>query len=216
MVLGDEHSKTNKLKINCATIYSQNSVKLLGVTIDKRLNFNCHVENICKTASYKLFALQRIRKYISTEQAKTLAFAFINRNQDRKLKIENIHKRRVVFREYDKSYEDLLTDHNLTTIHRTHLQYLATEVFKSVHKLNPEFMTEFFSEKDSRCLRRTGNKVEIPSAITSKYEINSIHFRGAMLWNTLPNTLKECRSLSIFKTNIKKMRLSCNCVACRP
>ena len=62
---------------------------------------------------------------------------------------------------------------------------------------------------------RTGSKVDIPSAITSKFGINSIHFRGAMLWNTLPKAIKESTSVSTFKANIKKISLLCNCVACR-
>ena len=70
MVLGDKHSKQYKLKISGSTIYSPKSVKLLGITIDKKLNFNCHIENICNAASYKLSALQRIRKYVTTEHAK--------------------------------------------------------------------------------------------------------------------------------------------------
>ena len=67
MVLGDKCSKSYKFKISGSTIYSKKTVKLLGVTIDEKLNFNCHIENICKTASYKLFELQRIRKYMTIE-----------------------------------------------------------------------------------------------------------------------------------------------------
>ena len=35
--------------------------ELLGLTIDKALNFKKHIENICCTAQYKLHALRRIR-----------------------------------------------------------------------------------------------------------------------------------------------------------
>ena len=132
-----------------------------------------------------------------------------------KHKIENKRTLRVVFREYEKSYEELLTDHNMTAIHQNHLRYLAIEVFKSINNFNAEFMREFFNEIDSIYSLRTGSKVDIPSAITSKFGINSIHFRGAMLWNTLPKEIKESTSVSTFKANIKKISLLCNCVACR-
>ena len=40
------------------------SVKLLGITIDNKLNFNEHVTKICIKANQKLHALKRIAKYL--------------------------------------------------------------------------------------------------------------------------------------------------------
>ena len=54
----------NDIKIGNDVITSENSVKLLGVTIDIKLNFNEHVDNICKKANNKLQALARIAKYL--------------------------------------------------------------------------------------------------------------------------------------------------------
>ena len=51
----------------------------LGITIDDKLSFKTHTENICRKAKYKLHALQpkqRIRKYLSTDKANTLCNAF--------------------------------------------------------------------------------------------------------------------------------------------
>ena len=68
-------------------------------------------------------------------------------------------------------------------------------------------MTEFFKEKDLIYSLRSGSIVSIPAAITSKFGINSIHFRAALLWNTLPKGIKESKSISQFKININKVRL---------
>ena len=43
--------------INNKTIESSKSVKLLGLTIDNKLNFGIHVNNMCKVASAKIKAL---------------------------------------------------------------------------------------------------------------------------------------------------------------
>ena len=53
------------------------SIKLLGITIDRQLTFKNHINNICDTAQNRLFALLRIRKYLNINQAKTLANSFI-------------------------------------------------------------------------------------------------------------------------------------------
>ena len=108
-------------------------------------------------------------------------------------------------REYGQNiYEELFNDHDIKSIHQNHLKFILVEVFKSLNNLNPEFMTEFFKEKDLSYSLRNGSIVTIPAEITSKFGIDSIHFRAAILWNTLPKEIKECKSISQFKINIKK------------
>ena len=46
---------------------SYQKVVLLSITIDNFLTFNEHIDNLCRTANYKLHALRRIRKYLSLE-----------------------------------------------------------------------------------------------------------------------------------------------------
>ena len=58
------------------SITSKNSVKLLGITIDNKLNFNEHVDNICKKAN-KLEALARIAKYLSQCKLRIIMKTFI-------------------------------------------------------------------------------------------------------------------------------------------
>ena len=51
---------------------------LIGITNDDKLSFKTHIENIGRKAKYKLHALQRRRKYLSTDKAKTFCNAFIS------------------------------------------------------------------------------------------------------------------------------------------
>ena len=59
-------------------IVAEKSVKLLGIIIDNKLNFNEHVTRLCKKANQKLHALARISKYLSTEKLRILMEAFID------------------------------------------------------------------------------------------------------------------------------------------
>ena len=106
--------------------------------------------------------MQRIRKFFTIMQAKALASSLVNRqfnycaivwklcSRKSKLRLENIHKRRlrVVYNEYKKNYEDLLAEHDEISIHQKHLQFLATEVFKSANKLNPQLMWCFLENHE--------------------------------------------------------------------
>ena len=51
--------------------------KLLGITIDITLTLNEHINNLCRNASYKFYALLRIRIYLIQDQAKLLYNTFI-------------------------------------------------------------------------------------------------------------------------------------------
>ena len=59
-------------------IVGEKSVKLLGVIIDNKLNFNEHVSTLCKEANQKLHALMRISKYLSKGKLRILMKAFID------------------------------------------------------------------------------------------------------------------------------------------
>ena len=61
-------------------------------------------------------------------------------------KILKIHKRtlQIVYDVYDESYQKLLNRSDDISIHQKHLRYLASEVHKSLTKLNPGFIWNFF------------------------------------------------------------------------
>ena len=54
------------------------TVKLLGMTIDRHLTFDSHVQYVCKSAFYHIRALKHIRSSLSTDMAKTVASALVN------------------------------------------------------------------------------------------------------------------------------------------
>ena len=70
-----KHSRTESnipLHFQGNTIESSECLKLLGVTIDEQLNFNTHINEICKKASQKVDAILRLKKLIPTNAKLTL------------------------------------------------------------------------------------------------------------------------------------------------
>ena len=78
MILGTNTDIKVSLFLDENKIEKSQEVVLLGITIDDKLNFKTHIENICRKAKYKLHTLQNIRKYLSTDKAKTLCNAITN------------------------------------------------------------------------------------------------------------------------------------------
>ena len=78
MILGDKSHHKHILKINSIKGEASDDILLLGITIDEKLTFKQHIENLCRKAQYKLHTLRRIRKFLTIEKAKILGNAFID------------------------------------------------------------------------------------------------------------------------------------------
>ena len=61
-------------------IKSSDTDELLGITLDKNINFKQHVQNFFHKANSKTKTLFRIRKLLNLEQAEVLAEAYISSN----------------------------------------------------------------------------------------------------------------------------------------
>ena len=78
MILNREKHRRKRMAINFITVKESNEVILLDITIDNKLLFKKHIENLCRTAQYKLHALTRTRKYLTLDKAILLRNTFIN------------------------------------------------------------------------------------------------------------------------------------------
>ena len=117
----DLHLNEN-ITIDKENIKFASNVKMFGVHIDNKLNFNLHIDIICKSASNQLNALVRLKRYLGHEERFVLVNSFIYSNFNYCLlawmflskkslnKIENLQKQafRFVLDDNTSSYELLL------------------------------------------------------------------------------------------------------------
>ena len=191
MILGKSTRQSIILNINNVKIRESSSVVLLGLTIDNRLTFKDHINILLHRASFKLYALRRIRKYLTAVKAKLLYNAFINsqfnyasiiwmfcHKQDC-LKIEKIQYNalKIVYSS-NESYGELLLRNNEVSIHQKQLRILATEAFKSLADINPDFLKSYFTIKEIPYCLRNGNFLKISSTCSKPYGTNSTVFRA--------------------------------------
>ena len=71
------HGEDIFIKVEEELVQSNKSVKLLGVRIDNKQNFDEHVSNICKKVSLKLHALAMVSHYMSRGKLRLILKAFI-------------------------------------------------------------------------------------------------------------------------------------------
>ena len=70
-------NEPSTLVIDGSSIETNTKEVLLGITIDKDLKFDDHVNSLCKKACQKLNALARLAPYMSVEKRRIIMKAFI-------------------------------------------------------------------------------------------------------------------------------------------
>ena len=167
-ILGKKITPENfTIQVSNAHIVPQHEVTLLGITLDNRLKFNTHINNILKEVSEKVNALIRIAKYWNKSQKTLLSSTFIYSqfnfcplvwmfsSKDTNKKIDSLHKRvlRLLYDDYTyytSNYEELLLKDDSVCVHVRNLQFLMTEIFKTIHDENPHFMRDVFVREDTK------------------------------------------------------------------
>ena len=66
-------------------------------------------------------------------------------------KIEKLHKRalQIIESDFTATYENLIAIDESITIHKRNLHFLLTEIYKTLHDMNPPFMKEIFVRLDT-------------------------------------------------------------------
>ena len=124
--------------------------------------FDVHVASMFKKPSQKLNALTRVAQHMNLAQRRSIMKAFICSQfgycplvwkfHRKKInnRINSLHERslRVVYRDYNATFSELLTKDKSVTIHQRNLQLLPTKIFKTKNELNPKIMEEIFRFKN--------------------------------------------------------------------
>ena len=125
---------------------------------DNKLNFEYHLETLCKKAGQKLHALIRVSSFMSLQQKKIIMNAFITSQFGYcpliwmcHRQIDKIHGRalRIVYMDNVSYFDELLVKSKSVSLHTRNLQHLAIEIYKALHNLSSSLMSEIFRTKKS-------------------------------------------------------------------
>ena len=208
-----------------AFLENEASVKLLGVIIDENLNFEEHINGILKESNKKLHALKRISNYLSEDKLRLVMKTFIEsqfnycplvwmcHSRDLNRRINKLHERalRVVYKQTNLTFEQLLAKDNSFTIHERNLQKLAIEMYKVKYNLCPKTFQEIFIPSG-----RMQKDWVVPKANTVNKGLETIRYRGPKTWELVPIEIKNSKSLSAFKAKIRDWKpTGCACRLCK-
>ena len=120
------------------------NIELLGITLEKNINFKRHIQKICHKANTKTKALLRRRKFLNLEQAQVIAEAYISSNfryspliwmfcgkMSYNLIVKTHYRTlRAIYDTQTRLYEELLHLSEKKKIHMQNLQILMVELYK--------------------------------------------------------------------------------------
>ena len=197
--------KNVALKIKNETITSISNEKLLGILFNNKFDFDEHVTSLCRKTSQKLNALARVAQYMNLAKRRLIMNAFIysqfiycplvwmlhRRNLNNR--INNIHERalRIVYRDYESTFQQLLQQNKSVSIYQRSLQILATEIFKTKNDLKPVIMEDVFNFKNLAYNFRNAETLNRSNVSSVKYGTETITSLGDKIWKILANEYKE-------------------------
>ena len=171
-------------------------------------------------AFYHLRTISRIRKYLSTQTTEILIHAFVTfkldhcnsllynvpKNVIKKLQsVQNAAVRLITrSRKCDHITPILLALHWLPVSERIKFKILLL-AFKALHQQSPTYIQDLITRYlPSRSLRSSSTLSLNPASFNLKtYGSRAFSVSAPELWNKLPDGVRSCENLSLFKRKLK-------------
>ena len=186
-------------------IWESNKQELLGLDIDRNLNFSEHVSSLSRKADNKLSVLAKLSNF---KQRRILLKTFIESQfgycpliwmfHSRRVnnKINHLHERslRIVYKDNYSSYVDLLVKDKSFTIHQRNIQSLAIELFKVKRNLSNVIMCNISKTRTLTYNLRPQTDFVRDCVNTRRYGLDSLNYFAPKFWDMIPLETKNINS----------------------
>ena len=217
----------NSVIVNGSETKFKPTIKHLGITIDSKLSFREHIDQLENKIIQKLKLFQKIRPFLDLKASKTFYLSYIrphfeycpsllssiNKTQSNTIeKLQNWALRIILQRQQDfmASATQMRQDLKIPTLASRREVFLLTKVFDILHGNIPSLeFTKFEFLKCERNLRSNSKfNLVIPKMNKTNFGRRSLNYIGAIKWNQLPIKIKSLNrnSRSKFINSIKKLR----------
>ena len=206
------------LTIGSVSIEQVHTHRLLGVIIDDRMNWHCHIDSVLKKMSRNLYLLSKLWHSVPIEPLLAFFHAhclshinyastiWSNVDEDYFKKLNRLHRRAVKlsYRAPDMTTEDKYRHLKIMSL-KDQLKYnLCIMIFKQSHNLLPPYLQKLLPRQNTRTLEYTR------PVGTSRLDLTQSGFvySSVSAWNNLPSHCKSCHTIGTFKKHVRSHFLS--------
>ena len=210
-----------KITIGDSTVDISSSAKNLGVIIDSTLTMKDHVNNIVKSASFAIYKIGRLSKYLDAKSTERLIHAFISSRLDycnsllyglpdyeiaKLQRVQNSAARLVSRCKKCDHITPVLQQLHWLPVKQRIAYKIALLTFKALNGMAPTYISDLLSEyRPTRSLRSSSKRLLCPptSVNTVYYGNRSFSSAAPTVWNTLSPEIRNSSSLNILKKSLK-------------
>ena len=212
-------NQTLSIEINNQKIHKVKCTKFLGLYIDDELSWKYHIDQITTKISKMTGIMARARHYLSTQTLKTIYNTMVypyltycsviwSSTYPTRLKsLFTIQKKLVrimTFARFREESKPLFLALDILNIYELNLYLIALFMYSYFNNNLPEYFINYFrlNENIHSHDTRSASNIFIEYRRTN-YGKFSLKYRGAQIWNNLPNTLKISKTYRSFKKSAK-------------
>ena len=208
-----DYAHLSELKLDNGVLNIFDNCKYLGFTIDNRLKFDSHISIISRKISKTVGIMFRLRPLVPDHILMNLYYCLIypyliycnviwggtNEIHLRNLKLLQKKIVRIITNSDFLAHSDpLFIKTNILKVNDLHTYLIAVHGFK--------YYSNYITCSHEYDTRTRDNLLPAYHRLSSTQR--SLSFTVPTIWNKLPNYIKECKTLSKFKSELKKYLIS--------
>uniref|UniRef100_A0A1B6M2N5 Reverse transcriptase domain-containing protein n=1 Tax=Graphocephala atropunctata TaxID=36148 RepID=A0A1B6M2N5_9HEMI len=190
------------------------TMKFLGLNIDSRLNWNTHVNQICKKISSGLYALRTMSSFSNQETLKKIYYAFIESHISFGLCLygctsaENLNnilllQKRAIRIMLKLRWQDSVKEHfrglRIMTVHSLYIYQLIVHIKTNYNNLTKLGALHKYSTRGSNIIAFERHRLQFYTKKPS--------YAGIQFFNHLPSSIKHLTELRGFKKDLKEFMI---------
>ena len=208
------------INIGGSYISPSKSARDLGAIIDDEMQLKSHVRNICRSASFGIYKIGRLRKYLDKKSTERLVHAFVSSRLDFNnsllyglpsavlsslQRVQNSAARLISYTKRHHHISPVLRNLHWLPIRERIMFKILLITYKAIHGSAPAYISDLISISKNARLRSSSMLLlkHGPRVNTISYGDRAFAVAAPKLWNNIPFHIRSSPSINVFKNKLK-------------
>ena len=207
------------ITIGQSLVTNTNAARNIGVIFDRNMLMKEHIKAVCQKSHFHLRNIGLIRKYLTQDSCETLVHSLISTRLDycnsvlsnlpaSSLKplqsIQNTAARIVSLKPKRSHITPVLRSLHWLPVKQRIVFKVLLLIFRCIHNTAPAYLCDLITVKKPTYRTRSANHLSLNyKTPSSNYSARAFSIYGPMIFNALPETIRDIDDFKSFKKEIK-------------